>query len=322
MSERRVWAVHMVRLGLDPIEKGYVGIGWMQLGDLAKIPPNRNAFKAAHAAARPEAKPGATPLVAGMLFRFVYEMKPGDVVVYPCREDRMIYLGEVTGDYQHVPGGGKDPNRRAVRWVKALPRSAFPKAMHGDFKHRLTLVELKDNAGLYLTAFEGHPSGTTTGDDLAKLVGGSGQGFGLSPEQRRLVEQRAMAAAADWLRANGFEALRDVAVTASCDYVANRAGHDYVIEVKGTTGDLGSIVLTANEVALHRDWRPHNLLIVVHGITLSADSTKAIGGEVTVYDPWVIHETTLTPIAYSYDLTGKQPKSKRRAARAIKREQP
>ena len=322
MSERRVWGIHMVRLGLDPIVKGYAGIGWMQLGDLAKIPPNREAFKAAHMAARPEAKPGATPLVAGMLLNFVHEMQPGDVLVYPCRDDRMIYLGEVVGTYQHVPGGGHDPNRRAVRWVKALPRSAFPETMQGDFAHRRTLVELKGNAGFYLAALEVEPTGTMLGDAAAKLVEGTGQGFGPSPAQRRLVELRAMAAAAEWLRDNGFDDLRDVAATASCDYVASRAGQDHVIEVKGTTGDLGSIVLTANEVALHRDWHSRNLLIVVHGITLSADSTQATGGEVSVYDPWIIDEAALTPTAYNYDLAEKRAKSSRGAARAIKREQP
>lgn len=310
----------MVRLGLDPIEKGYVGIGWMQLGDLAAIPPTREAFKAAHRAARPEAKPGATPLVAGMLLNFVHEMQRGDVLVYPCKVDKMIYLGEVTGDYQHDPGGSHDPNRRAVRWVKALPRAAFPEEMHKDFNHRSTLVELKPNAAVYLAALGEDAALTQPKDDkTTRLANGSGQGFGLSPAQRRLVELRAMAVAADWLRANGFSEVQDLSATASCDYVASRAGQRQVIEVKGTTGDLGDIVLTANEVALHRDWHPHNPLIVVHGIALSADSTQATGGEIVIHDPWIIDEAALKPTVYSYALGNKRAKSKRRASRAISR---
>ena len=318
MTERRVWAVHMVRLGLDPVENGYVGIGWMQLGDLAAIPPNRAAFRAAHAAAIPDASEGATRLEAGMLYRFLFEMQVGDVIVYPCREDRMIHLGEVTGDYRHVPTGDKDPNRRPVRWVKALPRSAFPDAVHQDFGNRSTLVQLKPNAAVYLAAIGKDLAAPQQGGGgkTASLPGG-GHGYGLSPEQRRLVEQQAMKLAADWLHANGFEDLRDVAATASCDYVAKRAGREHVVEVKGTTGDL-----TANEVTLHRNWHPFNLLIVVHGISLSADSRQAAGGVVTVNDPWVIDPAALIPTAYSYALHGQLLKSKRGAARVIRREQP
>jgi hypothetical protein len=311
----------MVRLGLDPVEKGYVGIGWMQLGDLAAIPPNRAAFRAAHAAAIPEASEGATRLEAGMLYRFLFEMKVGDLIVYPCREDRMIHLGEVTGDYRHVPTGDKDPNRRPVRWVKALPRSAFPDAVHQDFGNRSTLVQLKPNAAVYLAAIGQDQTARKDADGgkAANLPGGSRQGFGLSPEQRRLVEHQAMKLAADWLHANGFQDLRDVSATASCDYVAQRNRQDHVVEVKGTTGDLGSVILTANEVALHLDWHPLNLLILVHGISLSADSKQATGGELAVYDPWVIDPAALTPTAYSYALDGQPKTSKRSAARVIRR---
>lgn len=324
MIQRRVWAVHMVRLGLDPVERGYVGIGWMQLGDLAAIPPTRAAYKAAHVAAIPDAKAGAAPLEAGMLFRFVHEMELGDVLVYPCREDRMIYLGEVTGSYKHVPSGDRDPNRRAVRWLKALPRSAFPAEVQKDFGNRSTLVRLKPNAAIYVKALEGdlsEPRGESP-PTAAELARKPGQGFGLRPAQRKLVEEHAMERAAGWLKAKGFSAWEKVAAIAACDYVAERGGHEHVVEVKGTTGELGAILLTANEMALHRDWHPRNLLIVVHGILLSADSTHASGGEVTAYDPWIIDETALTPTAFSYALVAPLERPKKRSSRLIKRKRP
>jgi restriction system protein len=42
----------------------------------------------------------AVPVNAGQLFRFVHEMKSGDVVAYTSRRDRQIHLGRVAGTYQ------------------------------------------------------------------------------------------------------------------------------------------------------------------------------------------------------------------------------
>jgi restriction system protein len=46
-------------------------------------------------------KPGAIPVSAGQLFRFVREMKVGDIVVFPLKRTAEIWLGRVTGDYTY-----------------------------------------------------------------------------------------------------------------------------------------------------------------------------------------------------------------------------
>lgn len=130
----------------------------------------------------------------------------------------------------------------------------------------------------------------------------SGQGFGLTAAERKLVESRAMNLALTWLTANGFQNVRDVHATHSCDFIAARAGVDHMIEVKGTTSTLGKVILTANEVDLHRSSHPANLLIVVHGIDLDADGAQASGGTVTVYDPWKVDEWVLKPLSYICEL--------------------
>lgn len=78
-----------------------------------------------------------------------------------------------------------------------------------------------------------------------------GQGRGLSGPERRLVEIEAMRQARQWLTREGFK-FKDVSADESCDFRAERNGEKWVIEVKGTTEGPGSILLTANEVALHR----------------------------------------------------------------------
>jgi len=127
----------------------------------------------------------------------------------------------------------------------------------------------------------------------------TGQGFGLTAVERRLVEDHAMTLAHTWLCAEGFTNIRDVHATHSCDYVARRDGVDHYVEVKGTTAGLGKVLLTANEVALHKANHPHNLLIVAHDIDLLELRTKADGGHLHVCDGWDVASAELTPLSYS-----------------------
>ena len=98
MPEAKIWGVHMGRHhGFDPIESGYVAIGWHEVGDLAAIKATRDAFKAKVAHAFPNGKPGAIPVEAGVLYRFAVEMKPGDIVIFPSKPDRMVNIGLLRG---------------------------------------------------------------------------------------------------------------------------------------------------------------------------------------------------------------------------------
>ena len=65
-EERPIWGIHMERHhGAQPVTEGFIAIGWELVGDLSKLPANREAFKEAVSAAYPDAKPGAIPVVAG-----------------------------------------------------------------------------------------------------------------------------------------------------------------------------------------------------------------------------------------------------------------
>ena len=110
-----------------------------------------------------------------------------------------------------------------------------------------------------------------------------------------------MGHAREWLKAEGFT-FRDVSANDSCDFRAQRDGEDWIVEVKGTTGGPNSVLLTRNEVELHRSSHPRNALLVVHGVTISEDGTKPSGGELVVYSPWVLDEERLRPICYEYRL--------------------
>lgn len=129
----------------------------------------------------------------------------------------------------------------------------------------------------------------------------TGQGFGLTQAQRRVVELRAMAIATDHFTNLGFT-VEDTSANRPYDLKVTKGADTLYIEVKGTTGALGDIVLTKNEVDHHRRHHPFNGLIVVHGIKLNKEDVepKAKGGTPYIQVPWEIENYRLVPIVFRY----------------------
>ncbi|WP_082919564.1 MrcB family domain-containing protein [Sphingobium sp. EP60837] len=143
-------------------------------------------------------------------------------------------------------------------------------------------------------------------DEIAKpLMGRSraGQGRGLSGPERQAVERRAMELAKSILEREGFT-VEDHSATASYDFLASKNGCKTVVEVKGTTGGLGPIMLTANEVTLHQSGTINNALFVVHSIDLDRHGPQPIasGGTVHRLQPWRLNPDQLKPMAFEYAL--------------------
>ncbi len=157
MSEKPIWGIHMRRdHALAPIEQGYVAIGWHEMGDLSLIKPTRDAFKAAYERAYPDAGPGKVRTSAGVPYRFLVEMKPGDLVIFPSKPDRMVNIGVVDGPYVYDPRALFDcPHRRAVKWLKHIPRADFSQAALNEIGSALTLFKVATNADEFLAALEG-----------------------------------------------------------------------------------------------------------------------------------------------------------------------
>jgi Domain of unknown function (DUF3883) len=125
---------------------------------------------------------------------------------------------------------------------------------------------------------------------------------GLTPAQNRAIEMRAVdVVRKHFERELGF-ATEDVGATHSYDVRASKDGEVIKVEVKGTTSDGSGIVLTRNEVNLHRVEHPNNALAVVRHIALDhgADEPVATGGDLVLLMPWKIDESALSAIAYDY----------------------
>lgn len=152
----RIWGIHMPAwVGDDPVEKGWVYIGWPDMGDIFKIPANREAFKEAVARTYPDKKPGAIPVDAGTLFKFAHEVQAGDFIVYPSKHNRMVNIGRFTTKkgYEPDPDLGDDdlPNWRGVEWLgQPFPRDQFSQAALNEIGSFVTLFTVRTNCAEFL----------------------------------------------------------------------------------------------------------------------------------------------------------------------------
>ncbi len=121
-----LWGIHNDESSLDLLEGQFISISWEALGDLSDVDVNRESLKLRLAAAYPGAKPGAIPVWAGVLVRFINEMQVGDYVISPNKSDRTLNFGCVDSDFYVEPGAETHPNRRRVRWLRTgVPRDTF-----------------------------------------------------------------------------------------------------------------------------------------------------------------------------------------------------
>lgn len=153
MAERvAIWGLHMgEHVAARPVEEGFVAIGWGALGDLRKY-PNREAFKAALAECYPDKKAGSRPVDAGILYRFTHEMRLGDIVVYPSKQDRMVNIGRFTGETDYIENDQDGyPNRRRVIWLGHFPRSEFSQSALNEIGAFITVFLIQGHAGEFLT---------------------------------------------------------------------------------------------------------------------------------------------------------------------------
>jgi len=127
--------------------KPCVALGWAELGDLSSIGKSRDAFKEAIKKAYAAVKKGAIANYAGQLYRFVHEMKVGDLVIYPRRHDRTVNVAKVVGGYEFstelVP---RYPNRRKVQWLRAIPRTAFSQGALFEMGSAMSFFQIRNYA--------------------------------------------------------------------------------------------------------------------------------------------------------------------------------
>lgn len=159
MTTNTLWAIRAGSQGeADHLftEQNYIALGWVQMGDLGQIKPDRDSFKKSYIEAYPNAKAASVPNGAGQVFRYVHEMKPGDLVVYPSKVSRTIYIGRVKSAYVHNPKiSAAFPQLREVEWLKQVPRASLSQGALYEIGSAMSFFQVKTYADEFIGLLKG-----------------------------------------------------------------------------------------------------------------------------------------------------------------------
>jgi uracil-DNA glycosylase len=155
-SSRRLW---VVRAGKKSeahnifMERSVVAIRfWQQLdiGDASKLLAFKEAFRQACQKAAPDEAKGHNQMRGDQLYKFVHEMRVGDGIVYPSKEEGRVRLGVVQSEYFWREVNPRFNHQREVRWLDAVSRTSVSESTDKALNHFRTIYELPD----YCTEFD------------------------------------------------------------------------------------------------------------------------------------------------------------------------
>ncbi len=157
-----LWGIHAGKTGdADQLflTHNVIALGFVEVGDVTKLPADREAFKSRVKECYPTRPEGFIRNAAGQLFRFVHEVKTGDLVIYPSKSDRLVHIGEITGPAKHdtKPQPGY-PRQRPVKWLKAIPRTHFSQGALYEIGSALSFFQVRQFADEFLAALTGQPT--------------------------------------------------------------------------------------------------------------------------------------------------------------------
>ena len=154
-----LWGIHAGKTGDAShlfLKQNVIALGWGDVGDLSKLPADREAFKARVRECYPDRKEGYFPMAGGQLFRFVHEVKTGDYAVYPSKQDRNVHIGEIVGPYEFDPKSEPGyPQHRPVKWLKSTPRTQFSQGALYEIGSALSFFQIREFADEFLAVLIG-----------------------------------------------------------------------------------------------------------------------------------------------------------------------
>ena len=150
-----VWGIHAGAHGqADTLfETGVVAIGWNDTGDLSSIPNDREPFKQLVAQLYPQDKPGSWPVTAGMLYRFVHELKPGDLVVNRSKIHKQFRIGRITGSYV-FKRDDIHAHQRAVTWLRTVDPAKLTQGARYEVGSAMSLFAIRNYADEWIALLD------------------------------------------------------------------------------------------------------------------------------------------------------------------------
>lgn len=146
------------------------------------------------------------------------------------------------------------------------------------------------------------PGSADSGDAVIESLlrprkGSRGQGWMASSACRKAIETYAM----DWAirhLSRTWPEVQDVSASNPFDLLCRDGEREIHVEVKGTSLDGNSFLLTRNEVRHAFEQRGRVALFLVFGVEVNRDNHRCSGGTARFFEPWDIRQCELEPIAY------------------------
>jgi restriction system protein len=141
-------SIWMIRAGeggrlIDEFAKGYVAIGWTELGDMSSV-TDKEQIGELYIKAYPDVKKGSIPTSIAMFHRFRSVLSKGDNVVSYDTKNREYLIGEINGDYEYkLEGVGDYPHLRKVKWLGRVSRDSIRTSSRNALGSSLTLFAVQ-----------------------------------------------------------------------------------------------------------------------------------------------------------------------------------
>lgn len=133
---------------------------------------------------------------------------------------------------------------------------------------------------------------------IIKAGGNDGQGFNLSAEQRKAIEDYSMEKAVEYFKSQDYEFIADRSKKYSFDLEFKKLGMTYFVEVKRTQSKGDKVIVTRSEVEHTKAHCDISILYVLHSIIIY--DLPPSGGVQPIKNPWIIDDENLQVIIYYY----------------------
>jgi restriction system protein len=119
-----IWLVRAGEGGrlIEEFAKGYVAVGWYELGDTSSI-KSQSQLRKHYIKNYPNESQGAINLGFSMFYKFHSVIKQGDKILTYDTKSREYLVGTITGEYEYKPNVvGDYPHIRNVKWEGRVSR--------------------------------------------------------------------------------------------------------------------------------------------------------------------------------------------------------
>lgn len=126
------------------LKESVIAIGWDELGDLSQI-QSYEQLKELFRKVYPEYNEQSVAIQVGEIWRFLYEIKKGDLVAIPLKTQYAVAIGIVEGDYEYRELSPLVHNLRKVKGLKIIPRQVLQQDILYSFSSHLTVYKIQRN---------------------------------------------------------------------------------------------------------------------------------------------------------------------------------